>query len=99
MRRIMLLALSLTLTTSIQAMAADIDADVQKALDAATAANKKAASVGYAWRDTKKIMKKAVAAAEKGDKAKAMALANEAHTQAKLAYAQYLEQRAAGPAF
>ncbi len=59
----------------------------------AKAAIKKATSLGYVWRDTGKILKKAEAAAKKGDESAAVKLANEARTQAELAVKQYyLEQ-------
>ncbi len=59
----------------------------------AKAAIKKADSLGYLWRDTGKILKKAEAAAKKGDEAAAVKLANQARNQAELAVKQYyLEQ-------
>jgi hypothetical protein len=58
------------------------------AIMAAKTANKKAKSVGYEWRDTGKFIKKAQAAADKGDNAKAIKLANKAKTQAELAVKQ-----------
>jgi len=59
----------------------------------AKAAMKKASSLGYLWRDTGKILKKAEAAAAKGDEDAAVKLANEARTQAEMAVKQYyLEQ-------
>jgi len=59
----------------------------------AKAEMKKASSLGYLWRDTGKILKKAEAAAQKGDESKAVKLANEARSQAEMAVKQYyLEQ-------
>jgi nucleoid-associated protein YgaU len=59
----------------------------------AKAAIKKADALGYLWRDTAKILKKAEEAAKKGDEAGAVKLANTARTQAELAVKQYyLEQ-------
>lgn len=59
----------------------------------AKAEMKKASSLGYLWRDTGKILKKAEAAAKKGDESKAVKLANEARSQAEMAVKQYyLEQ-------
>ncbi len=75
------------------------DAAVEKAITDAAAAMKKAESVGFAWRDTGKMIKAAQAAAEKGDTAKAMALAERARKQGESAYQQYLDQRNAGPRF
>ncbi len=75
------------------------DAAVEKAISDAAAAMKKAESVGFAWRDTGKMIQAAQAAAEKGDTAKAMALAEQARKQGESAYQQYLDQRNAGPRF
>jgi len=55
----------------------------------AKAAMKKAKAVGYLWRDTGKFIKKAEAAAKKGDEAKAVKLANTARSQAEMAVKQY----------
>ena len=84
---------------AIAANAKPSDADVDKAITAATAALNKADSVGFAWRDTAKMIKSAEAAASKGDTAKAMALAEKARKQGESAYQQYLDQRNAGPSF
>jgi len=62
----------------------------EKALAAADAARKKAASVGGEWRDTKKIMKKAKKAG--GDEC--VKLANKARRQGEIGYAQALAERA-----
>ena len=75
------------------------DAAVEQAITDAAAAMKKAEAVGFAWRDTGKMIKAAQAAAEKGDTAKAMALAEQARKQGESAYQQYLDQRNAGPRF
>jgi len=59
----------------------------------AKAAMKKASSLGYLWRDTGKILKKAEAAAAKGNEDEAVKLANSARSQAEMAVKQYyLEQ-------
>ena len=50
---------------------------------------KKVNEVGYLWRDTGKILKKAEDAASKGDDKAAEKLARKAEEQAKDAYAQY----------
>ncbi len=57
----------------------------------------KAASIGYEWRDTRKILKKAQAAAKAGDIKKAVKLATLAKKQGELAYAQGQSQKDAGP--
>ena len=61
---------------------------------------KKVSEVGYLWRDTGKILKKAEAAAAKGDDKTATKLARKAEEQAKDAYAQYERYyESAGPRF
>ncbi|MCF6338193.1 MAG: SoxXA-binding protein [Gammaproteobacteria bacterium] len=73
-------------------------AAAKSAIAAATDALKKARSVDGEWRDAgKKILKKAKAAASKGDFKKAIELANEAKFQADMGYAQAVEQKNAGP--
>ncbi len=62
--------------------------DAAAAIAAAKAANKKAASVHYEWRDTGKLIKKAEAALKAGNDAEAIKLANKARRQAENAYAQ-----------
>ena len=59
------------------------------AIQAAKDANKKAKAVGFAWRDTGKIIKKAEAALKKGDEKTALKLANQARFQAEEAVRQY----------
>ncbi len=69
-------------------------AALTQALDSARAAIKQAKSLHWIWRDTGKIMKKAEAAAKKGDEATAIKLANKARTQAELAVNQYYLEHA-----
>ncbi len=71
-------------------------ASANQAIAAAEAARKKAASVGGEWRDTGKLIKKAKAAAEKGDDAKAVKLATQARKQGELGYQQAMDQKNAG---
>ena len=99
MRKSTSIAAVVALLISSVAFAGSIDPKVQKAIDAAIAANKKADSVGFEWRDAQKMIKQAKAAAEKGDNAKAMKLAEKARKQGELGYQQYLDQRSAGPRF
>jgi hypothetical protein len=81
-------------TQSPQAEAAAVDAaSAQTAISEAEAAVKKAASVGYEWRDTGDILAQAKAALKAGDNAKAAKLAGEAKRQGELAHAQYLSQK------
>ena len=63
--------------------------------EAADAARKKAASMGYEWRDTGKMLKKSKEAADKGDYATANKLAMKAEMQGKMAQAQAKEQEQA----
>jgi hypothetical protein len=72
--------------------------DVDSAIKAADAAIKKSASVDGEWRDAKKkILKKAKAAAAKGDNEKALKLANMAKFQGEMGYQQAMEQKNAKP--
>lgn len=97
MRNTISFAAVLALLVSSAAFAAD--PAVQRAIDEAIGATKKANSVGFEWRDSGKMIKKAQAAAEKGDDATAMKWANMAREQGVLAYKQYESQRNAGPRF
>ncbi|OOZ42371.1 hypothetical protein BOW53_00015 [Solemya pervernicosa gill symbiont] len=72
--------------------AAPIGATAAEAIEAAKAAAKKAASVKGEWRDTGKIIKGAVKAAEAGDEAKAIKLAHKAQLQGELGYIQATTQ-------
>jgi hypothetical protein len=63
------------------------------AVEKADASRKKAASVGGEWRDTGKMIKKAKAAAKKGDYDKALKLANTAYRQGELGYKQAMSQK------
>ncbi len=74
----------------------DDAAQFKQAIEKAEAAEKKAGSVKGEWRDTGKIIKKAKAAAKKGDYGKAIKLANTAYRQGELGYQQAVEQKDAG---
>lgn len=86
------LALSGLLASGVQA-ADDQAAQFQQAIEKAEASRKKAGSVKGEWRDTGKIIKKAKAAAAKGDYANALKLANTAYRQGELGYQQAVEQQ------
>lgn len=73
-----------------EAAAAAEAAKVNQSISDAKQASKKAKSVGNEWRDTGKLIKKAEAAAKKGDNENAMKLASKAKTEAELAYKQYI---------
>ena len=60
------------------------------AIAAAESAQKKAASVGYEWRDTANLIKQAKQLAREGNSAAAIKLASQAEEQGNDAYAQYL---------
>ncbi len=78
--------------------AARDSAAAQSAIAAAEDALNKARSVDGEWRDSrKKILKKAKAAASKGDFKKAIELANLAKFQGDMGYKQAMEQKNAGP--
>jgi len=64
------------------------DNSAEAAIAAAKAANKKAKAVGYEWRDTGKMIKKAEKALEADDEAGAIKIANKAKKQAEDAVVQ-----------
>ena len=64
------------------------------AITSASAAIKKAKANDWIWRDTENFLKNAQAAADKGDNATAIKLANKAKTQAELAVTQYNYEKA-----
>lgn len=64
-----------------------------KAIAEAQAAYDKVDAVHGAWINTGKLLKKARAAAAKGDESKAMKLAAKAKREADLSYAQAMDQR------
>ncbi len=66
-------------------------------IKAAEAAIDKAASVEGEWRDSRKFLKKAKAAASKADYATAIKLAEKAKFQGEMGYQQAMEQKDAGP--
>ena len=73
-------------------------AAAKAAIAAAEAALDKARSVEGEWRDAKKQMvKKAKAAASKGEFDKAVKLANEAKFQGEMGYKQAMDEKNAGP--
>ena len=72
-------------------------ADFDKASKAATAEINKAKAVGYEWRDSRKILKKAAKAEKAGDHATAMELVAKAKQQGIIAVAQAASQKNAGP--
>jgi len=59
------------------------------AIASASTAIKKAKANDWIWRDTETFLKNAQAAADKGDNATAIKLANKAKSQAELAVTQY----------
>ena len=85
------LALALGLAGTNSALAAS-QSDAAAAIAAAEAAFDRAHSVGGAWRDTSKMIKKAQALLKAGRLDEALALANEAAVQGKLGYVQAMEQ-------
>ncbi len=90
------LALALTAATAHAAS----KSQAEKAIAAASAAVKKAGQTGHEWRFSQKFIKKAKAAAEKGDYDKALMLANKAKSEGELAAAQAKAEKDAGiPAY
>ncbi|GMR08386.1 MAG: hypothetical protein BMS9Abin26_1391 [Gammaproteobacteria bacterium] len=70
-----------------------VPAEVSQAIKAASAAKKKAASVGGEWRNTGKFIKKAKKAAKKGHFKKAIKLANKAKREGELGYKQAMAEK------
>ncbi len=70
---------------------------IDKAIKEAKAENKKAKKVGFEWRDTGKMLKKAAKLAKAGQKEAAIKLANKAKRQAINAQHQALVAKSAGP--
>lgn len=64
------------------------------AIASANTAIKKAKANDWIWRDTESFLKEAQAAADKGDNATAIKLANKAKSQAELAVTQYNYEKA-----
>ena len=72
------------------------DAETFKtAYEAGKAARKAAAAVGFEWRDTKKMLRRAKKLAEKGEYEKAIELANKAKHQGEQGVSQAREQETA----
>ncbi|MGV6827072.1 MAG: SoxXA-binding protein [bacterium] len=68
----------------------------EKAVAAAKAEIKKAKGAGGEWRDSGKMLKKADAAAAKGDYAKATKIANNAAFQGKMGQSQAAAEKGVG---
>ncbi len=81
------------MASSLMVMAADPAQDFKKGYDAAEAARARAGKAGGEWRDTKKVLEKAKVAADKGDFAKGIKLANKAKFQADTGYQQAVDQQ------
>lgn len=75
------------------------DAEVDNSIAEAEAAIEKANSVGYAWRDSGKILKSARDAAANGEREQALDLAAQAKFQGEAGYAQFEANKDAGPTF
>ena len=71
--------------------------DAAKAIEEAKVAYQDADTRGYAWRDTRKMIKQAEKAAADGDQEKAIQLATQAKAQSEAAIAQAAREANAGP--
>ena len=92
-----LIALTFTLSTTFSTSV--IANDVDDVIKAAKAAQKEAASLGFEWRDTGKIIKKAEAAAKDGKNKKAIDLGNIIVNQLAAVRKQAAIAKKAGPRF
>ncbi len=94
MKRLTMIALSLSLALSSSMLIAAADKQAaNKAIADAESSKQHAASVDGEWRDTGKLIKKAKAAQKKGDLAKAIKLANIAKRQGENGYQQAISQQ------
>ena len=89
----MLFAFIFAFTTGVLAI------EVEDAIKQAKEAQKEAASLGFEWRDTGKIIKQAEAAAKDGNDKKAIALANIIIGQIAAVRKQAAIAKNAGPRF
>jgi hypothetical protein len=87
-------ALAVLLSAPITSIAGS---DFDKAVQEATAAIDKAKAANYEWRDSRKILEKAIKAEKAGDHATAMKLVNQARQQGITAVTQAKQQENAGP--
>ena len=78
-----------------RAPAADDAETFKAAYEAGQAARKAARRVGFEWRDTKKMLRRAKKLAEKGEYAQAIKLANQAKHQGEQGVVQAREQEGA----
>ncbi len=91
--KIILLCLTFAGSGGIAGIAGAVDKlDVQQAIAEAKDAFKQADSVGGAWRDTTKMIKKAEKLMNEGQLDKALELAREAEAQGMLGYMQARSQ-------
>ena len=91
--KFLLAALTLTLSTGAMAESA------MDAIKDAKAAQKEASSLGFEWRDMRKTIKQAEAAAKEGKDKKAIKLANKITGQILAIRAQAELAKTAGPTF
>lgn len=94
-----LLGFSMTACATGDASKSAAAGGAEAAISAAKAANKGAKSVGYEWRDTGKMIKKAEKLAKEGKTEEAIKLAKKAEMQGKVAQKQAASQKDAGPRF
>jgi len=102
MKKITMLAAAAVLTLSACATATSPAYNKNDALGAISAAEheaSRAGKVGFEWRDTGKLIKKAKKAMQKEDYNSAVKLANKAKRQGTLALGQYESQKNAGPRY
>lgn len=69
------------------------ETEVEKVINEATAAQKRANEIGGEWRDVQKLIDGATKAMLAGNKGEALKLAKTAKTQSELGYQQALSQK------
>lgn len=89
LKKFTLLATAVTLILSSNVFAGATKAHADSAISKATMANNAAKKVGYEWRDTGKMIKKAKTMVSKKDYSGAIKLANAAEAQGNTAAAQF----------
>ncbi len=95
MKKLIAISLAFLLVSCAPVPSADPAVTFMAAWDAADAKRQEAAAVGYEWRDTKKMLKKAKAEFEAGNTEMAMKLVTQAREEAEDGIAQEMRESTA----